>query len=195
MAPQQLLFDALSRDIHRCINFPFTFKFKLLNKTVINMYKKILFTTEKDKLMTLACHDGKIKIIKSLNHKSILLMRFFYDDRLDWAARNGHLEVVMYLHQNGMDVINNTTPICWAAAAGHLDVVKYLHQSGADIKARENYALCYAAKYGFLLMVKYLCENGADITADDNLPIRWASLNGHRGIVQYLRQRAVLLTH
>lgn len=43
------------------------------------------------------------------------------------AARNGHLEVVKYLHQNGADITaDNNYAVRKAAANGHLEVVKYL---------------------------------------------------------------------
>eukprot|EP00122_Pirum_gemmata_P008844 Pgem_evm1s8163 len=44
-----------------------------------------------------------------------------------WAARNGHLEVLKYLHE----VVNADCPfeaVNWAARNGHLEVLKYLHE-------------------------------------------------------------------
>jgi len=73
-----------------------------------------------------------------------------------------------------------------AAKNGHLDVVKHLVENGADVHAAGDEALGWAAESGHLDVVKYLIENGADVHADDDYVLGWASRNGHLDVVKYL---------
>ena len=47
---------------------------------------------------------------------------------MDWAASNGQLEVVKWLHKNRSE---GCTPeaLFWAASKGHLEIVKYLYEN------------------------------------------------------------------
>ena len=45
-----------------------------------------------------------------------------------WAAYNGHLECLKYLHENGCPWDEGTCS--WAASNGHLECLKYLHENG-----------------------------------------------------------------
>jgi ankyrin repeat protein len=51
-----------------------------------------------------------------------------------------------------------------AARNGYLDVVQFLVENGADIHAGNDRALQLAAEYGHLDVIRYLIENGADIS-------------------------------
>lgn len=90
---------------------------------------------------------------------------------------------------NGMDITEDYDhAVRWAAANGHLEAVKYLHQSGADIMAYDNYAVRHAAANGHLDAVKYLYENGADISAWNNYAIWAAKQNGFLKAAEYLKK-------
>ena len=47
----------------------------------------------------------------------------------------------------------------WSARNGHLNVVKYLYENGANIHAFDNWAIRYAAKHGHLEVVKFIHIN------------------------------------
>ena len=81
------------------------------------------------------------------------------------AVKNGHLETVQFLHENGSDIIlpgpNGYTPLHYASLYGHLDIVKYLTENGARgnmglFANTEGYGtpLFMAAKAGYLDIVK-----------------------------------------
>ncbi|KAJ1554525.1 hypothetical protein HK405_004794 [Cladochytrium tenue] len=59
------------------------------------------------------------------------------------AARNGHLALVRYLHEQHLHFpinasgIDDTTPLMYAAAHGRADVAEYLLAHGADVGARD----------------------------------------------------------
>lgn len=74
----------------------------------------------------------------------------------------------------------------WAAFHGYLELVKYLHENGVDIACKDNYAIKISCEKGYLEQVKYLHENGVDITTNNNYPIILATLKEHFDIVKYL---------
>lgn len=101
----------------------------------------------------------------------------------------GKVESWECLLLNGMDITGNSNyAVGWAARNGYLEVVQYLHRNGADITADGNYAVIWAAERGHLDVVRYLHENGADIMADDNYAIKMAQISGHSDVVEYLNR-------
>ena len=56
------------------------------------------------------------------------------------ASKNGHLEVVKVLIQNGADLNGGLGGLALikASETGRVNVVKYLIQSGADVNAKNN---------------------------------------------------------
>ena len=112
------------------------------------------------------------------------------------AAQKGHLEMVQYLVEMGVDKDKATddgwTALHCAAQKGHLAVVQYLVEMGAvKEKATDDIwtALLMAAMNGHLVVVQYLVEMGADkekATDDGWTALLIAAVNGHLGVVQYL---------
>jgi ankyrin repeat protein len=52
------------------------------------------------------------------------------DLALRWAAENGHLEVVKYLHKNGGDIhANNDEAVRTATKNGHTEILEYLESA------------------------------------------------------------------
>ena len=85
------------------------------------------------------------------------------DKELIEASKNGELEKVKYLVENGADIhAKNGCALRWSAGRGHLEVVRLLLENGADIHAHNDYALWYSAQCGHMNVVKYLVENGAN---------------------------------
>ncbi len=110
------------------------------------------------------------------------------NDLLQYAAKNGYLELIKYLVEKGANIHghNYGTPLISAASNGHLEVVKYLVENGANISASGDIALILAASNGHLEMVKYLKENGANIHGQDDEALQFAAQNDHLEIVKYL---------
>ena len=50
---------------------------------------------------------------------------------MDYAAKNGHLEVVKCLHENRTEGCTKDA-MDWAAKNGHLEVVKWLHDNRTE---------------------------------------------------------------
>jgi len=51
---------------------------------------------------------------------------------LGWASANGHLPVVKFLVEQGVDIhANNNQALIWASEKGHLPVVNYLNSLSA----------------------------------------------------------------
>src|SRR3989344_1282659 len=74
----------------------------------------------------------------------------FDEDVMDWAAKNGHLNVIIWLHLNRTEGCSRRA-MNDAAKNGHFDVVKWLHENrteGCSIKAMDG-----AARNGHLNVV------------------------------------------
>ena len=105
---------------------------------------------------------------------------------IDIAARYGHLDIVIWLH-------NNRTEGCSifamnkAAENGHLDVVEFLHNNREE--GCTTWAMNYAAVNGYLDVVEFLDKNrieGCVLGA-----IKKARRNGHFDVVEYLNENRI----
>lgn len=114
-----------------------------------------------------------------------------------FAARNGYLDILQFLHANGFEKFNikelrfETTPMTLSIAMKHLHCVKFLLQF-ANLDSLNN-GLLSACQEGNLDLVKLFIEHGADVqTCDSELtftPLCWASRTGHYEIVKYLIEK------
>jgi ankyrin repeat protein len=104
------------------------------------------------------------------------------------AAGKGYLEILKYLHQNGIDIHADDDYIFRSAVYyDYIEIVKYLHQNGANIAIDNNIALRWAASYGYLEIFKYLLKNGAALMLGDDYSVfECATRNGQLKIVKYL---------
>ena len=92
------------------------------------------------------------------------------------AAWKGHLEVVRFLAENGVDYEKvdkmGYSALHVAAVGGHLDVLVYLAEQGADKNrtcADGKTPIITAAKSKHFDIVRYLAKNGVDVDkADDS---------------------------
>jgi ankyrin repeat protein len=91
------------------------------------------------------------------------------------ASFQGHLQVVRYLLQHGVDVNDlnsgNDTPLLLASVHGHLDVIQCLLQHRADVDLRDQFqhtALMCAAYYGHVDAVCFLLEHHAEVNSQDH---------------------------
>jgi hypothetical protein len=79
------------------------------------------------------------------------------------AAQGGHLDCLIYCHEQGALFDSNDvgTPICnYAASEGHLDCLKYAHENGC----KWDYTTCdEAIRNRHLDCLKYAVENGCEI--------------------------------
>ena len=98
-----------------------------------------------------------------------------------YAASEGHLECLKYLHEEAKApwYIQTAT---WAAENGHLHILEYLVERKYD-KYNE-WACIYAAKNGHLDCLKYLHETAK--APWNYLAVRVAHKNNHPECLQYL---------
>lgn len=105
------------------------------------------------------------------------------DDALTYAARNGRLDAMAWLVDNGADVNAvpyRGTPLWWATFADDPAAVTWLLEHGADPDLRHDFggadhglgatALHLGAQYGHIDALRALLEAGADPTIRD---ARW----------------------
>lgn len=137
----------------------------------------------------LALESSDFETIKEL-HRSGIDIHFDDDRALKEASRNGDLDIVRYLCENGVQIQDFSTSIALSGASreGHLHIVKYLLEKGAIIRDSYDGALHMACKFGHLDIVKCLCENGSDINSYEDRALKYAARHNHLDIVIYLLQ-------
>jgi hypothetical protein len=98
-----------------------------------------------------------------------------------FAAGNGHLKVLKYLHEKAKAPWDRRTAT-WAAQNGHLHILEYLVERKFDID--NAYACVYAAMKGHLDCLKFLHETAK--APWNSQAVRDAHKNKHPECVQYL---------
>lgn len=159
-------------------------------------------------LIILASQYGNLKIVKYLAERKVDLQ--IVDQAvtpLFMAAGNGHLGIVIFLVEQGVEVnkghSNGVTPIFIASVKGYLKIVKFLANHGADINQPMNDGptpLYMAVQEGQFGVVKFLLERGADVNKVDNVmsgatPIFTASVQGYFEIVKLLANHGANINH
>ncbi|OQR88738.1 hypothetical protein THRCLA_22804 [Thraustotheca clavata] len=138
----------------------------------------------------------------ALSNVDIDLVQYLYQHRtkgcttaaMDYAAENGHLNVVRFLHENRSEDAQLMRWTWLLKRESHFwDVVKYLVYIRTDICT--TMILAIAAEYGHLDVVRYLDEKhsiGFGYYAIDK-----AAMNGHLEIIQYLvhKKLQILQSH
>ncbi|AVK77205.1 Ankyrin repeat domain containing protein [Pandoravirus macleodensis] len=105
---------------------------------------------------------------------------------MDVVAFYGHLDVVKFLHQQGVTG-TTTAAVDLAAFSGHIDVVRFLHENRSEGCTAA--ALEYAAANGHLPVVAYLVRHWNRRHVTD--AINMAATNGHLAIVQFLHDSGI----
>ena len=111
------------------------------------------------------------------------------------AAQLGHLDVVVYLHEKGADVIkaaNGWSPLCMATQNGHLAVVMYM-LAFCDVDVNDLLSPLYlAAAIGHLKLVECLLSHNANVNLasfSGATPLFIAAQNGYPTVVDYLLKK------
>ena len=92
----------------------------------------------------MACHDGDLDLVKdwlSLGKVNVEAKDSDGRSGIHFAARNGKVDIVKVLLQNGANVNavdrEKITALHQAAQDGHAEVAKVLLENGADVNAVE----------------------------------------------------------
>jgi len=109
-------------------------------------------------------------------------------DACAYAASNGHLECLKYLHEE-VKAPWGPAMAAWAAKNGHLHILEYLVERKYD--QYSEWACQLAAKYCHLDCLKYLHETAK--APWDSWAVRFAHKNNQTECVQYLLDNNCLL--
>lgn len=102
------------------------------------------------------------------------------------AARFGHLDIIIFFRTT-YNLSWTRDTIAYAAENGHLDVIKYLHKEERNLEKKLGctvLAIDNAAKNGYIEVVKFLVENRQDGWTTN--AIDDAAENGYLDIIVYL---------
>jgi len=125
---------------------------------------------------------GKIKIL--LQEGADLHAE--HDRACRWAAKNGQLEVVKYLHRFGAN-LEDSDSLYWAIASEQIEVIKYILQAG--VKVEGDSLFYWAVERGEVEIVEMLVQKGADIHMNGEGPLMMAARYGHSELVCYLLEK------
>lgn len=104
---------------------------------------------------------------------------------MTWAATNGHLDVVIYLHEFGdYEFACNESAMDGAAKNGHLDVIIWLHNNRSE--GCTHWAMDGAAKRGHLDVIKWLDANREEGCSE--MAIDRAADFGHLDVIKWLAE-------
>jgi hypothetical protein len=106
---------------------------------------------------------------------------------MDRAAKNGHIDVLKWLHENRHEGCSHLA-IVYAAERGHLDVAKWLHASN-HIEWVWACAMEGAAVNGRLEVVKWLYET-YNCSFTERM-MRTTTYHGHLEVVNFLQERYI----
>lgn len=148
-----------------------------------------------------AAQKGRYKVVKTLIERAVDVnaknSSYFNYTALQWAARNGHIEVAKLLIDHGAN-INPTdnhvnTGLILAAREGHTQMLQLFLECGAHVDAQGPggiTALIWATLMEHLEIVKLLIASGANIDAENNqgqTALMLAGENGYTEIVELLK--------
>ena len=106
---------------------------------------------------------------------------------MKFAAENGHLEIVKFLHKNRTEGCTKSA-MDRAAMNGHLEIVKFLHNNRTEGCTTD--AMDCAASNGHLETVKWLHENRTE--GCSTYAMNWIAQKGHLEIVKYLKENVLV---
>ncbi|KAA0172591.1 hypothetical protein FNF27_05945 [Cafeteria roenbergensis] len=155
-----------------------------------------------------AARNGMLGVLKRLVAESPETAAITKDEMgmspLAWASRNGHLEIVKFLAENGADLdaacAGGLRPVHLACLKGHDEVVRALIAAGCDVAAATeagDHAIHFASRAGNTNMCSDLIEAGADLEASSlagTTPLACAANAGHEGCVRFLLKRGASAT-
>ena len=94
-----------------------------------------------------ACRTGNMEVAQEMLREEVYINTWNKEEEgrtpLQYAAREGHVDIVKMLIENDAKVnatdFNDCTALHHAARGGHVDVVKVLIQNGADVNAVQHF--------------------------------------------------------
>ncbi|RLN74536.1 hypothetical protein BBJ28_00009461 [Nothophytophthora sp. Chile5] len=156
-----------------------------------------------------ACHRGEST--RALTYLAARDTESFWERAAAFAATNGHVHVLQWLHEyhpdrcnwttytmDGAAMMGNLSTVQWlhenrtegctflamdqAAGNGYLEVVEWLHANRSE--GCSQFAIENAAGSGHLALVQLLHEHYTDVSTGHAIQV--AARNGHLAIVQWL---------
>lgn len=144
-------------------------------------------------ILPIACSQGRLEIVKCLmehHKKSAQIDDLEAAMMCAYASQEGHLDIVRYLHEQGMDINSKDThgrsALHYASLGGSGGVVEYLLDHGGDVNVRGpegETPLAIAAFFGQMNVADILLQRGADIDSKltDGSTVLMAATNCSEG--------------
>lgn len=133
--------------------------------------------------LLLACRNGRLETIKYLVKNIEEYSGKNGNSAIDWAAEKGHLDVIVWLYENGFN--KHTSDGLYSAMKNeHVDVVNWYleHQENNNRKSLQIKAI----EQGEFSILKWLKENYDEFYGFENSHFLWAIFYNHYNIVDFM---------
>lgn len=107
---------------------------------------------------------------------------------IDHAAKNGHVSVLHWMYNLGIDFNRYMDEFISAIQNGHLNIVQWLHSINFPLDD----LIKYTGKYGQLEIIQWMHIVGVNINL---LVAEKAAIDGHLNILQWLHSIGFMITH
>ncbi len=138
---------------------------------------------DKQLFFTVWCLPELRQLIKSFMYPGKKMANYYNYRNGDMASRHGYLQLIM---EKSANLSFTAQAIIFAAKEGHLEIVIWLYNNRMECRVPEaiSKAIRKAAKYGHIEIVKCLYNNTGNVFV--STAIDAASENGHLEIVKWL---------
>lgn len=139
-----------------------------------------------DKLTKYA-KDGNLEKVKKMLIKGAKF-HLHKDNALYWSVRNGHLEVTIYLIEQGAIIRDGI--MYYAIMNNHFEIIKYLVNGKYITNKAYGLSLVNSIVFGHIETVKYLFQNtnycAHNYDNQKSLYLYYSTIYGHLDVINYL---------
>ncbi|RKP17230.1 hypothetical protein ROZALSC1DRAFT_24408 [Rozella allomycis CSF55] len=110
---------------------------------------------------------------------------------MNWASQNGHLNVLEWWKNSGVELKWSEDAMDWAGRDVHIDVLDWWKKSGLELKWSED-AMDLASEYGHLNVLEWWKKSGLELKWSENA-MNSASEYGHVKVLEWWKKSGLEL--
>jgi hypothetical protein len=136
---------------------------------------------------------GKVDVLMFLLEKHNSLISGFTSEALNYASQNGHVNVLEWWKNSGLELKYDEYALSLASKNGHVNVLDWWFKSGLPLKYDE-YALNHASCYGNINVLDWWKNSGLPLRYNE-YALDYASSNGHVEVLTWWKNSGLPLKY